>query len=41
MNASPLTEGLLDLQEIVVDGHHEGDLTILEQFQLDWSPMYG
>jgi len=35
-NASPLTEGLLELQEIVAEGYHEGDLVILEQFQPDW-----
>jgi len=35
-NASPLTKGLLELQEIIAYGHHEGDLATLEQFQLDW-----
>jgi len=35
-NASPLTKGLLALQEIIAYGHHKGDLSILEQFQLDW-----
>ncbi len=36
MNASPLTKGLLKLQEIVAYSHHKGDLAILEQFQPDW-----
>jgi len=36
MNALPLTKGLQELQEIVANGHHEGDLAILEQFQPDW-----
>jgi len=31
-----LTEGLVKLQDIVADGHHDGDLAILEQFQPDW-----
>ncbi len=35
-NASPLTKGILALQEIVAYGHHKGDLAILEQFQPDW-----
>jgi len=36
MNVSPLTKGLLELQENVANGHHEGDLAILKQSQLDW-----